>query len=249
MIASMTGFARRERSGPLGDAHLRAASVNHRYLELALRLPEELRPLEGDARTLLSTNLRRGKVEACIYLRSSRGRIGRARAQRSPWSPSCKQRAAEVAQTARRHPRRDRRFDVLRWPGVLRETDRDPEPVATGAMSLFAETVAELKRMRAREGARLARLIDSAATRCASCVATGARAAAGSALAHPARGLPNARHNWAPRSIAERIEQEIALLACNAWMSSRRARPPGQSRRRDPAGVRSRSQPGGASTS
>ena len=48
MIRSMTGFARRERQGPWGTLACEIRSVNHRYLELSLRLPDDLRGLEGD---------------------------------------------------------------------------------------------------------------------------------------------------------------------------------------------------------
>jgi uncharacterized protein (TIGR00255 family) len=54
MIRSMTGFARRERQGPWGTLTCEIRSVNHRYLELSLRLPEDLRSLEGDARQAVS---------------------------------------------------------------------------------------------------------------------------------------------------------------------------------------------------
>ena len=69
MIRSMTGFARRERQGPWGTLICELRSVNHRYLELSLRLPDDLRGLESDARQLLSGSLRRGKVDAGLYLR------------------------------------------------------------------------------------------------------------------------------------------------------------------------------------
>ena len=69
MIRSMTGFARRERQGPWGTLACEIRSVNHRYLELSLRLPEDLRGLEGDARQTVSTALRRGKVDVGVYLR------------------------------------------------------------------------------------------------------------------------------------------------------------------------------------
>ena len=64
MIRSMTGFARRERQGPWGTLTCEIRAVNHRYLELALRMPEDLRSIENDARQLLSSSLRRGKVDA-----------------------------------------------------------------------------------------------------------------------------------------------------------------------------------------
>ncbi|HSJ98575.1 MAG TPA: YicC/YloC family endoribonuclease, partial [Myxococcota bacterium] len=68
MIRSMTGFARHERQGPWGTLTCELRSVNHRYLELSLRLPDDLRGLETDARQLLGANLRRGKVDAGMYL-------------------------------------------------------------------------------------------------------------------------------------------------------------------------------------
>ena len=109
MIRSMTGFARRERQGPWGTLSCELRSVNHRYLELALRLPDELRCLEGDARTLLGTSLRRGKVEAGIYLRSIAAESAALELNR-PWSPSSSQRAAEVAEMLGGTARRDQRF-------------------------------------------------------------------------------------------------------------------------------------------
>ena len=70
MIASMTGFARRELAGSWGTLTCELRSVNHRYLEPGFRLPEELRPLESDLRQLLSKNLKRGKVDCTVHLRS-----------------------------------------------------------------------------------------------------------------------------------------------------------------------------------
>ena len=64
MINSMTGFARREASGPWGQLACELRSVNHRYLEPGFRLPEELRGLEGELRQTLAKLLRRGKVGA-----------------------------------------------------------------------------------------------------------------------------------------------------------------------------------------
>ena len=54
MIASMTGFARRELTGAFGTLACELRSVNHRYLEPGFRLPEELRPLESELRQLLA---------------------------------------------------------------------------------------------------------------------------------------------------------------------------------------------------
>ena len=68
MIHSMTGFARRETSGPWGQLTCEVRSVNHRYLEPGFRLPEELRGLEGELRQTLPKLLRRGKVDCTVHL-------------------------------------------------------------------------------------------------------------------------------------------------------------------------------------
>src|SRR5688572_1693037 len=71
MIASMTGFARRELGGIWGTLTCELRSVNHRYLEPGFRLPEELRPLESELRQLLAKHLKRGKVDCTVHLRAA----------------------------------------------------------------------------------------------------------------------------------------------------------------------------------
>ena len=63
MVASMTAFARLEDSGEWGHAVWEIRTVNHRYLDISIRLPEELRALETSVREQVSIKLKRGKVE------------------------------------------------------------------------------------------------------------------------------------------------------------------------------------------
>src|SRR5580698_9976494 len=69
MIRSMTGFARRERQFPWGLLAWELKTVNHRFLELGCRLPEEFRSAEADFRATLGAGLRRGKVECSLHYR------------------------------------------------------------------------------------------------------------------------------------------------------------------------------------
>ena len=73
MIRSMTGFARRERQGLWGTLSCELRTVNHRYLEVSLRLPDELKALDNEIRQVIAGSLRRGKVDANIYLESAAG--------------------------------------------------------------------------------------------------------------------------------------------------------------------------------
>ncbi len=157
MIRSMTGFARRESQGPWGTLVCELRTVNHRYLETSLRLPDELKALDGDIRQLIGGALRRGKVDANLFLKST-----------TLLAPTFELNQELIAHLAAKLREVERLLpaatpinpvDVLRWPGVIREADRDLQPVVVAAMELAAASIAELNEMRAREGARIRDLI------------------------------------------------------------------------------------------
>ena len=162
MIRSMTGFARRERQGPWGTLTCELRTVNHRYLEVSLRLPEDLRGLEGDARQILSASLRRGKVDAGLYLRSTVAATP-ALEINQPMVEQLLLRAAEVSARLGDRVGAPSAFDVLRWPGVVREAEREITPLAAEALELLKETSEQLNESRAREGARIREMLQ---TRC-----------------------------------------------------------------------------------
>src|SRR5260370_42076120 len=66
MIRSMTGFARRERQFPWGLLAWELKTVNHRFLEIGFRLPEEFRVGEAEFRHGVAASVRRGKVECSL---------------------------------------------------------------------------------------------------------------------------------------------------------------------------------------
>src|SRR5699024_5978494 len=72
MARSMTGFARDQVSGPWGTLEWEARSVNHRYLDVHLRLPDVLRAIEPALRELVGKRLSRGKVELTARLDTAR---------------------------------------------------------------------------------------------------------------------------------------------------------------------------------
>jgi len=211
MIRSMTGFARRERQGPWGTLTCELRSVNHRYLELSLRLPDDLRGLENDARQLLSGSLRRGKVDAGVYLKNALAGTASLEVNRAVIEQVVAG-AAEVRAIAGDAAGSLSPLDVLRWPGVIRDTERDVTPIATAAVDLLKETAADLNGARAREGARIR---DMLAQRCE---------ALRELVAVVRARLPEVSARIRSRVLervaqlgtsvdADRIEQEIALLA------------------------------------
>jgi uncharacterized protein (TIGR00255 family) len=210
MIRSMTGFARRERQGPWGTLTCELRSVNHRYLELSLRLPEDLRGLESEARQLLSANLRRGKVDAGMYLRGGPATAA-ALEINQPLLEQLVARAGEVRAAAGGGGQIDP-LDLLRWPGVIRDVERDVTPIAAAAMELLRETAADLNEARAREGARIR---DTLVQRCESLrdsVATVRARLPEVAARIRARVIERVAQLGTPVD-AERLEQEVTLLA------------------------------------
>jgi uncharacterized protein (TIGR00255 family) len=157
MIASMTGFARRELAGNWGTLTCEIRSVNHRYLEPGFRLPEELRPLESDLRQLLAKHLKRGKVDCTVHLRSVQASERELRID-----PAALARvAAAVGQVARAVPGSTvDAVEVLRWPGVIEAANPDSEALLGAGRTLFQQTLEELGAMRLREGKRLGELIE-----------------------------------------------------------------------------------------
>jgi uncharacterized protein (TIGR00255 family) len=157
MIRSMTGFARREQQGEWGTLICELRTVNHRFLEVSLRLPEELRSLDGDLRQLLAAGLRRGKVDASIYLKAS-GASAQLNDVNTEMLHALQQRIADVRSLVTAEAPVNV-LDILRWPGVLKESERDISPLLSATSALVKVTLEELNGMRTREGSRLHELI------------------------------------------------------------------------------------------
>ncbi|MET0290977.1 MAG: YicC/YloC family endoribonuclease, partial [Steroidobacteraceae bacterium] len=158
MIASMTGFARRESVVAATSLVCEVRSVNHRYLEAGLRLPDELRALEGEFRSRLQKDLKRGKVDCTFSLRSA-ATVTRQLELDPTTVAQVSERLDELARVLKVDRTGIDLMDVLRFPGVLREAAADPEPLLAAARELFGGAVTDLAAMRAREGVRLAELI------------------------------------------------------------------------------------------
>ena len=86
MIASMTGFARREISGSWGALVCELRSVNHRFLESGFRLPDELRAAEGELRQRLARDIKRGKVDCSISHRRVQGAESALEVDAAAWN-------------------------------------------------------------------------------------------------------------------------------------------------------------------
>ncbi len=157
MIRSMTAFARREMDTETGVLSWEIRSLNHRYLEPGLRLPEELRAAEATVRERLGKRLSRGKVECtCRYrpLATSAVPVDIDADNLARLLSACDKVAAGLPATDPLNP-----LDILRWPGVLRENVVDTEPLVSSALTLLDQTLDDLVASREREGEQIAVLL------------------------------------------------------------------------------------------
>ena len=163
MIRSMTGFARKDSQQDWGSLVWELKSLNHRYLEVSTRLPEELRMLESNVREKLSAKLGRGKLECNLRFNRHPGALSQMQLNSEHAG-----RFLELHRSAREFisdSSQLRTMDLLRWPGVVEEAEADLGPVRELALQLFDQALDELIENRVREGASLKQLI---ASRCES---------------------------------------------------------------------------------
>ena len=210
MIRSMTGFARTESQGPWGRLAWELRSVNHRYLDIFLKIPDELRAIENDVRQQAGGKLSRGKVEAAL-------RYTRDTAESSPLALDAVRLnqlrkaldavSQELGKTALPDPVR-----VLSWPGVVKTEAADYAPVQTAALALFGRALKDFTDTRAREGMTITQHLQE---RCAAIEqhVAGVRAR-----------LPQVKTQWLEKLRARcaelgatvdpaRLEQELVLMA------------------------------------
>lgn len=154
MIRSMTGFARVEQHLEAGQLVWELRTVNHRYLDIHFRLPEEFRSQEAAYRESIQAALGRGKLDASLRWTPAAG-AGRHLSLNTA-------RAAEVLAAARQlgalegaDLRPLGQADLLRYPGVIEEEAPDLAPVLAASLALLKQGLDELSAARAAEGARI----------------------------------------------------------------------------------------------
>jgi len=161
MVRSMTAFARREIDLDAGALSWELRSLNHRYLEISLRLPEELRALETAVRERVNARLGRGKVDCtCRFQPAARSAvpvdIDSDNLKRL--LGACETVAAGLPAVTPPNP-----LELLRWPGIVRDEPLDTSHLMEDALALLDAALDELIENRVREGETISALLT---TRC-----------------------------------------------------------------------------------
>jgi uncharacterized protein (TIGR00255 family) len=157
MISSMTAYARKELNQPWGTASWELRSVNQRYLETYIRLPEQFRSLEPIIRERLRNRLTRGKIECNLRFELD----PTAQNQELSLNQDLAKQILDAAtwiqtthQSGQVNP-----IDVLRWPGVLSAKEQNLDTISQEILALLDSAIDEFIVVREREGKALSDLI------------------------------------------------------------------------------------------
>jgi len=155
MIRSMTAFASGERATQWGTLGCELRAVNHRFLELGVRLPEELRALEPALRGRISARVARGKLDLTVRLRPPES------GDALQLNPRMVGQLSELALDLQaRFPAMRIEFtELLQFPGVLQTGAANPEALQTEALNLLDQVLGDFLAAREREGGNLATVI------------------------------------------------------------------------------------------
>lgn len=157
MLKSMTAFSRQEVVSDYGTLVWEMRSVNHRYLDISIRLPEELRAVESLVRERLNHNLSRGKVEVSLRFKPSTQSAGQI-----VINEALAMQVSQAAMTIQKMVADSQpvsAMEVLRWPGVVGQAETDQGPLQQEALTLLNTTIDDYIETRGREGLKTAEML------------------------------------------------------------------------------------------
>jgi len=210
MLKSMTAYARQQQQATWGSLTWELRSVNHRYLEITPRLPEELRQLEPQLRELIGKRLKRGKVECNLRFKANdnnNGTLDINEKAAKALLKACHQLEGHMMNAARLNP-----LELLQWPGVINPVTTDLKEVKQAALDLFSISLDDLISTREREGERIHEMIQSRSHTIAK-LSQSIAEQRGSVQAKMKTKLQARLHELAIEPDNGRLEQELVYLA------------------------------------
>ena len=154
-VFSMTGFAQCQVQTLLGLLSIEIKSVNSRFLEIICRLPDELKAFEGDIRTLISSQVKRGKVECRLSW------VGDVKVEKELDIDALKTLLVLQEQVKRELPSAQSLSveNILTYPGLLKAKAIDQEALKKEVLLGVEETLVAFNQSREREGLALSQVI------------------------------------------------------------------------------------------
>nr|VFJ75663.1 MAG: TIGR00255 family protein [Candidatus Kentron sp. FM]VFJ76079.1 MAG: TIGR00255 family protein [Candidatus Kentron sp. FM]VFK23041.1 MAG: TIGR00255 family protein [Candidatus Kentron sp. FM] len=213
MIYSMTAFVRQEnqdREDQWGGITWEIRSVNHRYLDITVRLPEELRSLEPVVRERVRGRVSRGKVECLLRYSPPVQRKTGLHVN----TELAKQVVASVKEIAGLLPSEApiSALEILRWPGVVETPVQDLDTIRGPILDVLDDGLAQFIAMRAQEGEKLVALLKDRHTRI-SAIVTDVRTRLPAILVAQRARLTDRLSELNTETNPDRLEQELVLFA------------------------------------
>jgi len=155
MTQSMTAYAQAAVSTELGELSCELRSVNHRFLDVAPRMPDDLRAHEGALREVIAAKLARGRIDVFVRLKES------VNSSLEPNLEAADNLQALLDEMRQRLPEMQmiRAIDALKWPGILQAKKADPVLMKAHLLGVLEQALDGMRQARAKEGEKMAELI------------------------------------------------------------------------------------------
>lgn len=150
MLRSMTGYGRKEATVQGVSLALEMRSVNHRYLELGLRLPEELRAIEAQVRAAVSASVKRGKVDLALKIQTDATKLDEVSINQG-LAARLMAAATTIAELSPKAGTIDP-MSIMQWPGVVGLPKIDSDVLQKEVLSMVDEVLVDFVASREREG-------------------------------------------------------------------------------------------------
>lgn len=214
VLRSMTAFASVQESCDSGSVTWEIRSVNHRYLEPGLKLPDDFRGLEPEIRKQISKYLTRGKVDISLRYKLNQSGLGQIQLNQDIVRNLrlVEQEVLDIVHEGRKLSV----ADILGWPGVIADAEKDMSPLIELAKNSLQPTLAQLVESREGEGQALGELISSRCSQITEIVRELRvhRPAMVTAMHEKWKSNLNEKiQKWVEDSNEGRLEQELAILA------------------------------------
>ncbi len=157
MVKSMTAYARQEEKLPWGSIAIELRSVNHRFLEMSIKMPDELRALEIKIRDRVKAKLNRGKIDLLIHLK-----VQQDGAHQIGFNHGLAEQLAKTLHEIDKliyNAAPVNSVDILNWPGVMDSENIDQEAINEVILPLLDSVLEELLEGKKREGQALQQMI------------------------------------------------------------------------------------------
>ncbi len=214
MIKSMTAFARAEAGNETAKVTCELRSVNHRYLELGFKMPEDFRQLEPEMRKQVSKVLERGKVDI-----SFRYKLDKTQQENIHIDVDIVRNLRDVEQQVLNVVHEGAKLsvaDILGWPGVISEEERDFSALGELAVQALQQALNQLVESREAEGRALEEMISSRCTQITDIVSELREHRPGLVKALREKweaALQEKLGQWKESASESRLEQELVMLA------------------------------------